>query len=137
MKLLKRSERGQALVEFTIVIIFLVIFLLGIVNMGILFSAYGEAALSAGNAAKEAALHINDGFSSCYDRAEVGAGHPNLFAMKNIAFSVSANCTDVITDPAPLSDSIITATWEFDFHSVMPFVSINRHFSVTREAYVH
>ncbi len=130
---LPKNLRGQSLVEFAIVLPFLLTLIIGFFYFCFMGITWFGAYRSAGNAAHEAAIHIVDGTTTCEMRALMGRGNPVFIGTENAAFTSS--CDGQPLEWKPTSNTIVTTTWEFDFQPPLPFFSFSHHFTVTAEDY--
>mgnify|MGYP001616923597 CR=1 FL=1 len=124
------KERGQGMVEFALLLSFLLILLGGMISFAVVLSDYGAASDSAQKAAHAAAIFFVDGSrKSCYDRAIAAAGNPNFLMAKPVSFTI-APC-DTNPDWIGPSRQPVTATWVISVNPPIPFVYDTFGFPIT------
>lgn len=77
---LRRSERGQAIVEFALVANVLLLLVLGIAKFGVIFSQYIAVTDAAREGARQASIHAHEGSTAAQNAARSAAlaAAPNL-----------------------------------------------------------
>jgi len=114
MKLRRRNERGQGLVEFAIVLPILLIILSGVLDLGRLWYAYVAVTDAAAEGATYAALDPSDG-NGIYKRAEEASGGLVQIEPDGVTL-VCPTC------PTAASGDQVTVTVAYTFTLATPFL---------------
>lgn len=119
-------KKGQATLEFGLVVFMFVVLLMGMVDVAGLAWDLALASNSARNAAHEASITIDDGSgTSCHSRATDAAGDPPFI----MTTSKHLDIYPCDTDPhwvAPSGDTV-TATWYFTYNPPFVLFGITLH----------
>lgn len=106
------NEKGQALVEFAIILPVLLLVLLGIMEFGMMINSY----LTIQNASREGARLGIVGGTTDEIKSRVAAVSPNLNAA-DLNVSVSPD------DGNRNSGDTLTVTVDYNYHTIVPFIT--------------
>lgn len=127
----RRSQRGQSLVEFALILPILLIILLGLLDLGRLWYAYVAVTDAAAEGATYAALDPSD-MTQIYQRAQDASGGLVEIDPHAVCVVCSANPTDCSPNPAdcpagtcpanPTSGQPVTVTVVYTFPLATPLL---------------
>ncbi|HLD96675.1 MAG TPA: TadE family protein [Patescibacteria group bacterium] len=127
---MRKKEQGQGLVEFALTLPIMLMVLLGIFEIGMLYSDLVQANASAHNAVHAAVVHIVDGSGkSCYDRAMEALGEPVFLMAEGSTFTIEP-CSDDPYWVGPMGAQVV-GTWVFTINPVDFVFHNNFGFPVT------
>lgn len=125
-----KSQKGQSMVEFVMVIPVMLLIMYMIFGASILFHDLSQAANSAQAAAHAAAISFVDGSGkSCYSRSMAALGNPVFIMADSANFAISPCSTD--PNWLPPTGQQVVATWTIVVNPPLPFLYSNGFFPMT------
>lgn len=132
---MKKSEKGQGLVEMAFALVFLLMLFMGMVAFATTFFDIAQAFTSAQAATHAAAIHIADGSGkTCHDRAMEALGNPFWIYVEEASFVIEP-CNS--TDPnwvGPIKEQVV-GTWNLTINPLVPFFYGKGPFPITVPIY--
>ena len=123
----RRDERGASLVEFAVVLPFLLLLIFGMIEFGLIFAQFNEIRHGAREGARYAAVSRPDydGEGETGDFADVLAVTCNSINLPNIAITITLTYDDADTSSTPDRFEYGTVTVDADTSSLtgVPLVS--------------